>query len=117
MDTPRKVTTASAAHYKWGSNCDGWYFLNTATLSVIKEIMPAGTSERSHLHRKAQQVFYILSGVAVFESGDHKIEVLAHESFYVPPGLVHKISNGGEDDLHFLVISEPRSHEDRMEVD
>ena len=117
MEPAKKITMAHAAHYKWGNDCDGWHFLNTPTLSVIKERMPAGTSERIHLHKKAQQLFYILSGVAVFESRDNKIEVYANESFYVPPNTVHKISNTGVEDLHFLVISEPRSHGDRIEMD
>ena len=117
MDSAKKLTVANTAHYKWGTNCDGWHFINTPTLSVIKESMPAGTSEKTHLHRKAQQLFYILSGVAVFETGDAMIEVHANESFYVPPNTVHRISNTSGDDLHFLVISEPGSHGDRNEVD
>ena len=116
MDSIKKLTITDAVHYKWGSDCDGWHFLNTPTLSVIKERMPAGTSEKTHLHRKAQQLFYILSGVAVFESGDNKIEVHANESFYVPPNTVHRISNTGVGDLHFLVISEPHAHGDRIEI-
>jgi hypothetical protein len=54
-----KVDAATAEHYVWGNGCDGWHLLKTEGLSVIKERVPPGESERAHLHTKARQFFFI----------------------------------------------------------
>ena len=115
MEAARKITVGDAENYKWGSNCDGWHLLKTESLSVIREKMPPGTSEQAHMHKKAQQLFYILSGKAVFEIAGEQTSVRADESFYVPPNTIHRIFNEGKEELHFIVISEPRSHGDRID--
>ena len=107
---------ANADHYTWGSKCDGWYLLESENLSVIEERMPGNTSELLHFHRFAQQVFYILSGVATFDVGGERQIISAHESIHVPPGVLHRIANCHDSDLTFLVISQPRSHDDRIEI-
>ena len=104
----------NSEHYKWGGNCDGWHLLKTDSLSVIQEKMPPGTSEQSHHHVKAQQVFYILSGTATFQIESSFTLVKAGESFHIEKGKQHRIANEGANDLHFLVISEPKSHGDRI---
>lgn len=112
-----KINTANTEHYNWGENCDGWHLLKSDSLSVIQERMPAGTQEMLHYHHKAQQVFYILSGKAIFESDGKTFEVASMEAFHVLPGVKHKLRNDGPEDLHFIVISEPKSHGDRVNVD
>ena len=116
METAKKITLANSENYKWGSNCDGWHLLKNEGLSVIREKMPPGTTEQAHLHTKAQQLFYILSGVAVFDISGELTIVMANESFHIPPNTLHRIFNNGKDDLHFIVISQPRSHGDRVEL-
>jgi mannose-6-phosphate isomerase-like protein (cupin superfamily) len=109
-------STENAEHYNWGTGCDGWHLLRSDGLSVIQERMPPGTAEQLHYHERAQQVFYILSGTATFEI-DSKIEIInAGESLHMPPNTRHRICNRGLDDLHFLVISEPKSHGDRVNL-
>lgn len=103
-------------HYKWGDQCDGWHLLNTNSLSVIQEKMPVGTFEQLHLHTYAQQLFYILSGVATFEIEGQIYVVNANESIHIPNGTKHCISNKGEEVLEFIVISEPKSHGDRQNL-
>ncbi len=105
----------NAEHYTWGDHCDGWHLLQSDTPSVIQERMPPGTTERLHLHHRAQQVFYILSGTATFEVNDISLELRAGESLHIPPGVRHFIMNREADALTFLVISEPRAHGDRQE--
>jgi len=62
--------------YAWGRGCTGWELADEDALSVKQESMPPGTSERWHFHEKALQVFYILEGVATFETGTGTIKVL-----------------------------------------
>jgi mannose-6-phosphate isomerase-like protein (cupin superfamily) len=108
-----KLSIANAEHYRWGEGCDGWHLVRQASLGVIQERMPPGTSETAHLHRRARQFFYILAGTAIFEVEDAPVEVSAGEGLEIPPGARHRIANPGPDDLEFLVISQPHSHGDR----
>ena len=109
-------STQNTEHYTWGDNCDGWHLLRSDSLSVIQECMPPGTAEQRHYHSKAQQLFYILSGTATFEVEGELKTVEAHESIHISPGQKHCIANNGDEDLHFLVISEPKSHGDRVNL-
>ncbi|MBA3673831.1 MAG: cupin domain-containing protein [Chitinophagaceae bacterium] len=106
----------TAEHYNWGQNCDGWHLLKSNTLSVIEERLPFNSSEKLHYHERAQQLFYILSGTATFTIANETIIVNANQSIHIAKKTVHKISNNYSDDLCFLVISEPKSHEDRIDV-
>ena len=110
------VSTNNAEHYNWGQNCDGWHLLKSDALSVIQERMPSGTHEALHYHQKSQQLFYILFGKAVIEIEGIQYELKAQESIAIKNGLKHKITNASLEDLHFLVISEPKSHGDRVNV-
>jgi mannose-6-phosphate isomerase-like protein (cupin superfamily) len=118
MDSIMKASASTAEHYIWGDNCDGWHLLKSDSLSVIQERMPPGTAEQRHYHTKAQQLFFVLSGEAVFEIGEDgdTVRVLAHESLHVPPLTPHCIANPGPAELHFLVVSEPKAHGDRVTV-
>jgi mannose-6-phosphate isomerase-like protein (cupin superfamily) len=111
-----KVNKETARHYVWGGDCDGWHLLETGSLSVIQERIPPGGGELLHFHEKAQQLFYILSGVAMLETEGVETEVRKGEGYYVRPGARHLIRNLGTEDLHFLVVSEPKSHGDRVNV-
>ncbi len=111
-----KTNKETSEHYTWGHNCDGWHLLKTDTLSIIQERMPSGTEEASHFHHKAQQFFYILSGLATFEIEGKVIELNPNEGLHVAPNQKHKIKNNHKSDLNFLVISEPKSHGDRTNI-
>jgi mannose-6-phosphate isomerase-like protein (cupin superfamily) len=104
----------NAEHYNWGGQCDSWHLLKSDSLSVIQERMPSLTSEQLHFHEYAQQVFYILSGTATFEMEGVLKTVEANQSVHIPKNTIHRILNNSDADLHFLVISEPRSHGDRV---
>jgi quercetin dioxygenase-like cupin family protein len=106
----------NADHYTWGVKCDGWHLLKSDTLSIIQERMPQNTKEQLHYHQFAQQVFYILSGTATFEINGNEQIVSTSESIHIPPKTVHRISNRHDQELTFLVISEPKSHGDRIEI-
>lgn len=106
----------NSEHYTWGDNCDGWHLLKTDELSVIQECMPDSTAEVLHYHRKAQQVFYILSGEATFEINGETKKVLANQSIHIPNNTLHKISNLKKNDLSFLVTSQPPSQNDRIDI-
>lgn len=76
--------------------------------------MPPGTEEVKHKHEFAQQFFFILKGEATFWVEEEQLIVKAGEGIHVLPGKVHKIKNETEEEIEFLVISEPHSHGDRV---
>jgi mannose-6-phosphate isomerase-like protein (cupin superfamily) len=106
----------NAEHYRWGEGCDGWHLLRSATLSVIEEQMPPGASERLHFHTNAQQFFYLLKGEALLEVNGENIRLSAREGLHIAAGAQHRITNTSNETIEFLVISEPPSHGDRVNV-
>ena len=108
------VDTANAEHYTWGEGCDGWHFVKSDSLSVIKETMPGMTSELMHYHNKAQQFFYILSGEAIFDIEGVNYKVTQGKGIHIKPRVKHLVSNKSLECLEFIVISEPKSHGDRV---
>ena len=98
-------------------HCDGWHLYKSKNLSVIEERMPPGSAEKSHYHEHAEQVFYVLSGIASFEVEGDKLIVMARESICIKPGIVHKIYNLTDQDVEFLVISAPPSEGDRINIE
>lgn len=111
-----KTASGPADHYTWGNNCEGFHILRDEALSVIKESMPPGASEVWHYHNKAQQVFYLLSGKAFFETGKDNAFLSTGESLRVLPGILHRISNPSDEIVEFLVVSAPMAQGDRVEI-
>lgn len=109
-------SSQNSEHYKWGQNCDGWHLLKSDNLSVIQELIPSGSSEALHYHRNAQQVFYVLSGKATFEINGETNIVSANESIHVSGNTLHKVLNQQTEELSLLVISQPKSHGDRVDI-
>lgn len=111
-----KRSTKNSKSYTWGEGCTAWQLVNTPTLSVITETMPPKTAESLHKHSKSQQFFYVLKGEAVFELSGENYIIKPNEGMHVKPNQVHRIMNATDVDLELLVISEPHSHADRIDI-
>ncbi|MEO7522442.1 MAG: cupin domain-containing protein [Ferruginibacter sp.] len=107
------IDKQSAEHYLWGNNCDSWILADTVGLSVKQESMPKGTREKLHFHTKAQQFFFILSGSATFYLEERKIVVPKHKGLLIQQKTKHFIANETNEQLDFLVISQPTTNNDR----
>lgn len=112
-----KKNLENSEHYIWGDHCHGWHLLKNDRLSIIEESMPPNTSEVKHYHKKAQQFFYILKGNAVFELDNKTVRIGEREGIHIENQVVHQIRNEGNMDLEFLVISEPTSKGDRINIE
>ncbi len=112
---PAPVSRENAEHYRWGHECDAWYLVNDDQLSVIEEFMPPGSAEIRHHHTKAQQFFYIVSGEVLMEVEGKTMLLPAGSGIRVLPGTRHQIRNPSSSPVRFLVISQPRSHGDRVD--
>jgi mannose-6-phosphate isomerase-like protein (cupin superfamily) len=112
---PAPVSRENAEHYRWGHECDAWYLVNDEQLSVIEEFMPPGAAEIRHHHTKAQQFFYIVSGEVLMEVEGKTMLLPAGSGIRVLAGTRHQIRNPSSSPVRFLVISQPRSHGDRID--
>ncbi|HBW48521.1 MAG TPA: cupin domain-containing protein [Herpetosiphon sp.] len=108
------INLKNAEHYVWGDGCDGWFLHKSAAFTLIQERVPVGKAEVRHYHEYADQVFYVLQGVATLEVDGIIHQLQAGDSLAIPVGAAHQLSNQGPDELHFLLISQPNSHGDRV---
>ncbi len=60
-----------------------------------------------HIHDVAEHVYYFLSGTGLvgYEELTHVVD--AGTVMFVPPGVVHSITNTGDSDLVFFVVTSP----------
>lgn len=107
----------NAEHYLWGDNCDSWILADTVGLSVKQESMPGSTREKLHFHNNAQQFFYILKGSATFYLNDIKTIVTEQKGILIETKTKHYIANETNEQLEFLVISQPTTNNDRTTID
>lgn len=110
------ISKDNAEHYKWGDGADGWHLLKSDLLSVIEELVPPGVKEIRHYHQKAQQFFYVFSGTATLELDGKVFTILPGSGLHVPANTPHQLRNQDSSELRFLVISQPKSHGDRVDV-
>jgi len=110
------VDSSRAEHYKWGGMCDGWRLLDEHDLSVIQERVPPAGGEAAHIHSRARQFFYVISGTATMELPDRTVSFGAGQGLHVPPNTVHRLVNTSDVDLVFLVVSAPTTKGDRLNV-
>jgi len=110
------IDAGTAEHYAWGGACDGWHLLRHPDLSVIQERVPPGHGEIRHVHAKARQFFYVLSGTATLEFDGGSRSFGAGQGVHVPPGTPHRFANRGAEEGVFLVISSPPTAGDRANL-
>lgn len=79
--------------------------------------MPAHTSEVKHYHQQSQQFFFVISGTATIKIDGNEIALNSQEGVEVPPLVTHQVFNKSNEEIEFLVISQPISKGDRVLVD
>lgn len=112
----RIIDKETAPGYTWGNNCSSGILVNTESLSVKQESMPPQTKEELHFHIHAQQFFYVLNGTATFYCNDKKETVHAQQGILIAPKEKHFIANETARQLEFLVISQPATDNDRVNI-
>jgi mannose-6-phosphate isomerase-like protein (cupin superfamily) len=68
--------------------------------------IPPGASCGTHVHDKAEEIYYILDGTAMMTVNDHEVEVAAGELITCPLGTTHGIGvpAGAAGPMSFLVV-------------
>lgn len=112
------ISIKTAEHYKWGgqhgTDCDGWHLVKTPDLSIIQELMPAGTSEVRHSHLRARQFFLVLKGELTLEVEYHHFILHPGQGLEISPGQEHQALNRSANPVSMIVTSQPPSHGDRI---
>lgn len=111
-----KISKENAEHYIWGDKCDGWYLVNKYDLSIIHERMSIDTVEIRHYHENSRQFFFVLKGTATLEVNGVLEQITSFEGVEVPPNTPHQMMNRSNEDVEFLVISQPTTKGDRVVV-
>jgi mannose-6-phosphate isomerase-like protein (cupin superfamily) len=75
--------------------------------SVAHVVMPPGRFARRHYHPAAEESYHVLQGTGWVELGDDVRSLSAGESLLIPEGVPHKIANGSDEDLVFIVVCVP----------
>ncbi len=107
----------TAAHYLWGNSCDSWVLAETEMLSIKQENMPPGTKEKLHFHKNAQQFFFVLKGTATFYVDEKKEILNEQQGLLIRKNSKHFIANETTEPIQFLVISQPSTDNDRINVE
>lgn len=112
-----KISKETSPWYSWGEQCIGYVLVDTPGLSVKQELMPPMTTETVHYHNKAQQFFYIIRGTAAVSLNGIETILIQGSGIHILPSEKHFIQNRGDDDLEFLVISQPSTNDDRVTIE
>ncbi len=86
---------------------------NSKNMSVAEATILKGKQTFLHIHKKSEEVYYILYGKGILTLGDRELYVKSGDVILIPPKTVHNIKNTGDTELKILCIcSPPYSHED-----
>jgi len=101
-------------YYQWGNHCEGWNLVDESDFSVKLESMPPGTEETLHYHQQAQQFFFILKGSAFFEIDGKLTGLNEGQGMHIRPKIKHRIINRSDEELQFILCSQPSTQKDRF---
>ena len=79
---------------------DGWREMNIKWLLcektvgcrsavLFKAAFKAGSVHEKHIHHKADEVVYVISGVGRHGQGDEEWEIGSGDSYFIPRGMTH----------------------------
>jgi mannose-6-phosphate isomerase-like protein (cupin superfamily) len=63
----------------------------------------------SHVHERAEHVYYFLEGTGLATLDHHEHVVESGMVMYVAPGIEHSVVSTGNGDLVFIVVTSPAS--------
>lgn len=102
---------------------EAWWFLgNLVTLkaagaqtrgqlTVAEFVNPAGFAPPVHRHRREDELFYVISGNAVFSCADTELPAGPGDFVFLPVGLAHTFLVGADEPLRALQITTPSGFE------
>ncbi|MDI6807270.1 MAG: cupin domain-containing protein [Candidatus Aenigmarchaeota archaeon] len=90
-------------------------YFHSLNLSLAEALLKPGQVTQYHLHKKSEEIYYILDGKGLMNIEGKESEVAEKQAIYIAPGKRHKITNVGEKPLIFLCACSPAySDEDTL---
>ena len=85
--------------------------------SLAHATLAPGQSTARHFHPRAEEIYFIQSGVGQMEIEGEIREIRAGDAVAIPAGARHQITNTGADELRFLCCCAPAyAHDDTILV-
>ncbi len=75
--------------------------------SLAEARLPVGASTQEHFHPRAEEIYFITSGVGKIRIENETLEVRAGDAIAIPPGQKHKLWNTGDETLRLLCCCAP----------
>ena len=83
--------------------------------SLAEARLLPGRSTEEHYHIQTEEIYYILSGKGQMVIDGEKCDVKKHDGIAILPGVRHRITNTGKEDLIFLCCCAPAyEHDDTV---
>jgi mannose-6-phosphate isomerase-like protein (cupin superfamily) len=92
-------------------------YQTTGDFNLVKGESPAGAQgPPPHVHKKYEEVFFILHGQMDFVLDGNKKTIRAGELVNIPSGCLHTFSNTTDDSCHWLNIHSPKGFQSFFDV-
>ena len=75
--------------------------------SIAEITIPPGGTAEPHFHKKTEESYLILSGLATIQIQGELLSLTAGEAVLIEPGDIHQIKNNGEENLVFIAVCVP----------
>lgn len=84
--------------------------------SLAEALVEPGAVTTLHLHRKTEELYFILEGSGEMTLGDRHFTVSAGDTICIAPGTAHRIRNTGTGRLRILCSCTPAYRDDDTEL-
>jgi quercetin dioxygenase-like cupin family protein len=88
---------------------------DTRHTSMFDWTIPAGFATGRHVHRVQEETFYMLDGECEWHAGDDVIRATPGTYLFIPPGVLHNITNVSDKPARVLMTVSPPGHEHYFE--
>jgi mannose-6-phosphate isomerase-like protein (cupin superfamily) len=86
-----------------------------ANQSLAEATVPVGGATAEHYHVRTEELYYVVAGSGRMRLGVEEREVAVGDCIVIPPGVRHKLWNGGAEPLRVLCCCAPAyTHEDTV---
>ena len=88
-------------HRPWG-----WYdSVDEGEHFKVKRIqVKPGASLSLQMHHQRAEHWVVIKGVAEIQNGDQHLRLIENQSTYIPPGVLHRLSNAGDEPLEIIEV-------------
>jgi oxalate decarboxylase/phosphoglucose isomerase-like protein (cupin superfamily) len=116
--TPARITPAEVETFSFGWGTMKW-FVSPVTIpgaanSQGEVIVNPGQGHARHLHERADELLYVVSGTGTQTVGDEEFPVAEGDMVYIPMGILHSTMNTSWRALRLIVTYTPGGEEQAL---